>query len=67
MPNASTNSSQWNIVHVGYARVGFALGMYISCCLFPVPLRWVANADAISGGIWAIVSIAKDHILPNCC
>ena len=31
------------------------LGMYISCCLFPVASCWVANANAISGGIWAYV------------
>ena len=33
MPNASPKVSQWNIVCVGNARVGFTLGMYISCCL----------------------------------
>ena len=27
MPNASPHVSLWNIVHVGYARVGLALGM----------------------------------------
>ena len=35
------NASQWNMVHVGYARFGFALGMYISCCLCLFHLRWV--------------------------
>ena len=39
------------MVRVGYARVGFALGIYISCWLFPVPSHWVAKANAISGGI----------------
>ena len=29
MPKASPNTSQWNMGHVGYARVGFALGLYI--------------------------------------
>ena len=35
-PNANPrapNTSQWNIVGVGYARVGFVVAMYISCCL----------------------------------
>ena len=27
------NARQWNMVRVGYARVWFALGMHISCCL----------------------------------
>ena len=31
--------------------LGFALTMYISCCL--CQLHWVANANAISRGIWA--------------
>ena len=35
MPNAN----QWNIVRVGYTRVGFVLGMYISCCLCQFNLR----------------------------
>ena len=34
MPNASPNVSQGNIDHVGYARVGFALGMGIHFMLF---------------------------------
>ena len=37
MPNARPNASQWNIVRIGYARVGFALGMtfHVVCFLFP--------------------------------
>ena len=50
-PNASSNVSQWNIVLVGYARVGFALGMLISCGLSCFCLHWVPNA--ISGGVRA--------------
>ena len=42
MPNVSPNMSQ-NIVHVGYVRVGFALGMYISCCLCQFHSCWLAN------------------------
>ena len=45
--------SQWNMVNVGYARVGFALGMYISCYLCQFHLRWVPNANPVFGGIWA--------------
>ena len=32
-PNASPNAGQWNIVRVGYARIGVALGMSISYSL----------------------------------
>ena len=32
-PNVTPKVSQWNIVHVGYARIEFALAMYISFCL----------------------------------
>ena len=51
------NASQWNMVRVGYARVGFALtafGMSISCCLSPLCSRLAPNANAIYGGIWAL-------------
>ena len=43
------------MVCVGYARVGFALGMYISCCLCPFHLRWVPNANPVFDGIWALM------------
>ena len=52
MPNASPNMNQWNMVGVGYVRVGFAWGMYISCCLFPVPSCWEVNANAVFNEIW---------------
>ena len=52
-PNASPNTSQWNIVRVGYVRVGFMLAMYISGCLCLFRSRWVANANSISSGIQA--------------
>ena len=42
------------MVHVGYARVGFVLGMYISCCLGQFHLRWVPNVKPFFGGICAI-------------
>ena len=51
MPHVSPNARQWSIVHVGYARVWFALAMYISCCLSQFHSRWEANANPISGGI----------------
>ena len=44
-PNASPNASQWNMVCVAYARVGFALGIYILCCLCQFHARWVLNAN----------------------
>ena len=31
------------------------LGMYISCCLCQFHLHWVANANAVFSGIWALV------------
>ena len=50
-PNTSPNVSQWNIVRIGNMRVGYALAMYIPCCLCQFRSRWVANANAISSGI----------------
>ena len=44
------------MVRVGYTRVGFALGMYISCCWCQFHSCWVANVNAISSGIWALKS-----------
>ena len=47
-PNMKTGgpiASRWNIVHIGYARVGFALFVYFF-------LPWLFNANAFSGGIW---------------
>ena len=51
MPNASPNTNQWNIVRVGYARVGFVLAMQISCCLCQFHSRCVGNENTISSGI----------------
>ena len=42
------------MVRVGYARVGFALGMYISCCLCQFHSHWVPNGNLVFGGIWAL-------------
>ena len=47
------NASQWNMVCVECARVGFSLGMYISWCLLPVPSRWVSNTNPVYSGLWA--------------
>ena len=58
MPNASPNGSQWILVHIGYTRVGFALGIMISFDLFPVP----ANTNEISGGMFPLrTSRVKQH------
>ena len=35
MLNESPNASQWNMVMLGNITIRFALGMSISCCLFP--------------------------------
>ena len=50
------NASQWNMVRIVYARVGFALGMYISSCLCRFHSRWVPKANPFLGGIWALDS-----------
>ena len=49
---------QWNMVRVGngYVRVGFALGMSISCRSCQFHSRLVATANAFSGGIWVLDS-----------
>ena len=54
MPNASPNVSRCNMVCVGRIRVGFTLGMLISCCLSLFCLYWVPNVNTVSGGIWAV-------------
>ena len=54
-PNTNPNASLWNMVCIGYERVGFRLGMSISCCLSHFRLHWVAKASVVSGGIWALV------------
>ena len=40
---------------VGYTRVGLALDISNSCCLSHFHLHWEANANAVSGGIWALL------------
>ena len=57
-PNATPNTSRWNIVAFGNIRVGFTLGMSISRCLFPFLPVLLPNANAVSGGIWA-----SNHVL----
>ena len=52
-PTPTPDASQWNISGVGPLALGLALGMYISCFLCWFPLRFVANANPVSGGIWA--------------
>ena len=51
--NASPNASQWNMVMLGNIRVGFVLGMSMSCCLSPFPPALLPNVNAVSGGIRA--------------
>ena len=54
-PTPTPDASQWNIGGVGPLALGLGLGMYISCFLCWFHLRFVANADAISGEIWALI------------
>ena len=35
------------MVYIGYVRVGFVLGMYVSCCLFQFHSHWVPNVDPV--------------------
>ena len=42
------------MVHIRYARVGFALDMFISFCLSRFSSHWVPNVKVVSGGIWAL-------------
>ena len=60
MPNP--DASQWNIGVVGTQRKIFALAMYISCFLCRFHLRLVANANPVSGGIWALNYLTMAHI-----
>ena len=46
--------SQWNMVHVRYARDWFALDMAISYCLSPFCWQWVPNVNVVPDGIWAL-------------
>ena len=49
-PNATLNTSKWNIFRVGHVRVG-----HVDFVLFVIfSWRWVANTKAVSGGIWAL-------------
>ena len=53
-PRQNPNASQWNIGCVGPKHKSLALAMYISFCLCRFHLRWVANTNPISSGIWAL-------------
>ena len=53
LPKVIPNMSNWNMVLVWQFCVGIMLVMFISCCLCPVPSCWVANENALSGGIQA--------------
>ena len=53
-PNVIPNASQWNMVNVGPARVGLAVGMKSTCRLSHFCSLWVHNANVVSRGIWAL-------------
>ena len=50
-PNASALGPQRQIL---------ALAIYISCFLCQLHLRWIANANPVSGGIWPYCMICKE-------
>ena len=58
------NVSQWIIGCVGSKCKFLALAMYISFFVCRFHLRWVANANPISSGIWAL-STASPAIFPS--
>ena len=55
-PNANPQREQVQYrSHLGSQRKILALAMYISCCLCHFHLHWVANANTISSGKWALI------------
>ena len=56
-PIPTPDASQWNIGCVGSQRKILALAMYISCFLCRFHLHLVPNANPISSGIWALMSV----------
>ena len=54
MPNTSPNANRWNMVTLDNLRIGFALGMSISFCLFNFHSCSVPKTNAVSGGIWVL-------------
>ena len=47
---------------LGLLALGLALDMYISCCLYQFRLRWVANANPVFSGIWAIPYLEGGYV-----
>ena len=56
MPNVRPNASQWNILHVGYGRVGLAL-------FIPFFSRSVPNANTVFSGIWTLYNFTMNKLL----
>ena len=53
LPNMTPNASRWNIGRVGSPRIGARVGhVHFICCSWQFHLRWVANTNALSSGIW---------------
>ena len=65
-PDANPDASQWNIGGVGSQRKILALAMYIFFFLCRFHSRWVANANPISSGIWALRPCAKYKFPRKC-
>ena len=53
-PKVSPNASQLNIFCIGYAGGWLCIGHADFMTLLSVSSCWVANANAIIGGIWAL-------------
>ena len=56
---ADESSLCWALLH------WHRFGVSISCCLFPVPPHWIANANAFSGGIRALKVIKRARLKPG--
>ena len=59
-PTPTPDASQWNIGGVGSQCKILALAMSIEFFLCRFHSRWVANANPISSGIWALWG--KHHV-----
>ena len=54
--------SRWNKIRIGHFLIGITSGMLISCSSSHFHLRWVAIANAVSGGIRAYVSAKIESV-----
>ena len=63
----SPNGRRWNMVALAQFAFGFALAMSISYCISISSRLWLANANAVSGRIWALVCLHAYAFIINAC